>query len=111
MFKYQKIGEMDSEYPFLFCSKSDFWMEIPDDKVNSFENTKRQTPKMTFVFVLNSRLSKREFLLFKEDNIRIWRNIEKLVVFKDQLDTVVFIGVYGVVYSEFRSLFEINGSH
>ena len=52
MFKYQKIGEMDSEYPFLFCSKSDFWMEIPDDKVNSFENTKRQTPNMTFVFVL-----------------------------------------------------------
>ena len=38
MFKYQKIGEMDSEYPFLFCSKSDFWMEMPDDKVNSFEN-------------------------------------------------------------------------
>ena len=27
-------------------------MEISDDKVNSFENTKRQTPKMTFVFVL-----------------------------------------------------------
>ena len=27
-------------------------MEMPDDKVNSFENTKRQTPKMTFVFVL-----------------------------------------------------------
>ena len=53
MFKYQKIGEMDSEYPFLFCSKSDFWMEIPDDKANNFENTtKRQTPKMTFVFVL-----------------------------------------------------------
>jgi len=25
---------------------------MPDDKVNSFENTKRQTPKMTFVFVL-----------------------------------------------------------
>ena len=53
MFKYQKIGEMDSEYPFLFCPKSDFWMEISDGKVNSFENTKRQTPKMTFVFVLN----------------------------------------------------------
>lgn len=53
MFKYQKIGEMDSEYPFLFCSKSDFWMEIPDDKANNFENTtKRQTPKMTFVYVL-----------------------------------------------------------
>ena len=52
MFKYQKTGEMDSEYPFLFCPKSDLWMEIPDDKVNSFENTKRQTPKMTFVFVL-----------------------------------------------------------
>ena len=29
---------------------------MPDDKVNSFENTKRQTPKMTFVFVLK-RLS------------------------------------------------------
>ena len=29
-------------------------------------------------------------LLFKEDNIRIWCNIEKLVVFKDQLDSVVF---------------------
>ena len=27
MFKYQKNGEMDSEYPFLFCSKSGFWME------------------------------------------------------------------------------------
>lgn len=58
MFKYQKIGEMDSEYPFLFCSKSDFWMEIPDDKVNSFENTKRQTPKMTFVFVLRQLVNR-----------------------------------------------------
>ena len=63
----EKIIEMDREYPFLFCFKSDFWMEIPDDKVNSFENTKRQavidnsgdfedtkrqTPKMTFVYVL-----------------------------------------------------------
>ena len=38
MFKYQKIGEMDSEYPFLFCPKSDFWMEIPDDKVNSLRS-------------------------------------------------------------------------
>ena len=27
MFKYQKIGEMDSEYPFLFCFKSGFWMK------------------------------------------------------------------------------------
>ena len=27
MLKYQKIGEMDSKYPFLSCSKSDFWME------------------------------------------------------------------------------------
>ena len=53
MLKYQKTGEMDREYPFLFCSKSDFWMEISDNKVNSFENTKRQTPKMTFVFGLN----------------------------------------------------------
>ena len=25
MFKYQKNDEMDSEYPFLFCSKSGFW--------------------------------------------------------------------------------------
>lgn len=31
-------------------------MEISDDKVNSFENTKRQTPKMTFVFVLKGPL-------------------------------------------------------
>ena len=31
-------------------------MEISDDKVNSFENTKRQTPKMTFVFVLKRDL-------------------------------------------------------
>ena len=38
MLKYQKIGEMDSEYPFLFCSKSGFWIRIPDVKVNSFEN-------------------------------------------------------------------------
>ena len=57
MFKYQKTGEMDSEYPFLFCPKSDFWMEIPDDKVNSFENTKRQTPKMTFVYVLTRKIN------------------------------------------------------
>ena len=53
----------------------------------------------------------RECKLFKEDDIRIWSNIEKLVVFKDQLDSVVFIGVNGVVYSEFRRLFEINSSH
>ena len=51
------------------------------------------------------------YLLFKEDNIRIWCNIEKLVVFKDQLNGVVFIGVNGIVYSEFRRLFEINSSH
>ena len=56
----------------------------------------------------NSSLSKRECKLFKEDNIRIWRNIEELVVFKDQLDGVVFIGVNGVGYSKFRSLFQIN---
>lgn len=70
MFKYQKIGEMDSEYPFLFCSKSDFWMEIPDDKVNSFENTKRQTPKMTFVFVLSpTRKSKARIVLSGQHHI------------------------------------------
>ena len=38
--QYQKIGEINSEYPFLFCSKSDFWMEIPDDKVNHLKNKK-----------------------------------------------------------------------
>ena len=43
--KYQKIGEMNSEYPFLFYLKSDFWMEIPDDKVNHFENKKDKRPK------------------------------------------------------------------
>ena len=62
MFKYQKIGEMDSEYPFLFCSKSDFWMEISDNKVNSFENTKRQTSFLAFVFVL------------KDSQIFIWES-------------------------------------
>ena len=45
MFKYQKNGEMDSEYPFLFCSKSDFWMEIPDDKVNHLKNKKDKRPQ------------------------------------------------------------------
>ncbi len=43
--KYQKIGEMNSEYPFLFCSKSDFWMEIPDDKVNHLKNKKDKRPQ------------------------------------------------------------------
>ena len=38
--QYQKIGEMNSEYPFLFCSKPDFWMEIADDKVNHLKNKK-----------------------------------------------------------------------
>ena len=47
----KKLVKWIANIPF-FCSKSDFWMEMPDDKVNSFENTKRQTPKMTFVFVL-----------------------------------------------------------
>ena len=41
----EKIIEMDREYPFLFCSKSDFWMEIPNDKVNHFENKKDKRPK------------------------------------------------------------------
>ena len=46
---------MDSEYPFLFCSKSGFWIEYQMMKQNIFENTtKRQTPKMTFVYVLKS---------------------------------------------------------
>ena len=44
-----KIGEMNSEYPFLFCSKPDFWMEIADDKVNHLKNKKDKTPTMTFV--------------------------------------------------------------
>ena len=43
--KYQKTGEMNSEYPFLFYLKSDFWMEIPDDKVNYFENKKDKRPQ------------------------------------------------------------------
>ena len=42
---YQKIGEMNSEYPFLFCSKPDFWMEIADDKVNHLKNKKDKRPK------------------------------------------------------------------
>jgi hypothetical protein len=43
--KYQKIGEMNSEYPFLFCSKPDFWMEIADDKVNHLKNKKDKRPQ------------------------------------------------------------------
>ena len=78
MFKYQKTGEMDSEYPFLFCPKSDFWMEIPDDKVNSFENTKRQTPKMTFVFVLRKACNTGFSLLllknFQKNNF-FWKKV------------------------------------
>lgn len=38
--QYEKTGEMNSEYPFLFCSKPDFWMEIADDKVNHLKNKK-----------------------------------------------------------------------
>lgn len=36
---------MNSEYPFLFCSKSDFWMEIQDDKVNHLKNKKDKRPQ------------------------------------------------------------------
>ena len=43
--QYQKIGEMNSEYLFLFYSKSDFWMEIPDDKVNHLKNKKDKRPQ------------------------------------------------------------------
>ena len=45
MFKYQKNGEMDSEYPFLFCSKSDLWMELQMTRENIFENTKNKRQK------------------------------------------------------------------
>ena len=41
----EKIIEMDREYPFLFCFKSDFWMEIPDDKVNHLKNKKDKRPQ------------------------------------------------------------------
>ena len=41
----EKIIEMDREYPFLFCSKSDFWMEIQDDKVNHLKNKKDKRPQ------------------------------------------------------------------
>ena len=40
-------------------------MEISDDKVNSFENTKRQTPKMTFVFVLTDRMDLSVFVCYE----------------------------------------------
>ena len=45
MFKYQKNGEMDSEYPFLFCSKSDLWMELQMTRENIVENTKNKRQK------------------------------------------------------------------
>ena len=62
-----------------------------------FGNSQQNVLGVLFHVKQNSRLSKRECKLFKEDDIRIWSNIEKLVVFKDQLDSVVFIGVNGVV--------------
>ena len=43
---------MDREYPFLFCSKSGFWLEYQMMRQNIFEKQKRQTPKMTFVYIL-----------------------------------------------------------
>ena len=43
---------MDSKYPFLFCSKSGFWLEYQMIRQNIFEKQKRQTPKMTFVYIL-----------------------------------------------------------
>ena len=45
---------MDREYPFLFCSKSGFWLEYQMMRQNIFEKQKRQTPKMTFVYILTS---------------------------------------------------------
>ena len=48
---------MDSEYPFLFCSKSGFWLEYQMMRQNIFEKQKRQTPKMTFVYILKLELT------------------------------------------------------
>ena len=45
---------MDREYPFLFCSKSGFWLEYQMMRQNIFEKQKRQTPKMTFVYILRA---------------------------------------------------------
>jgi hypothetical protein len=45
MFKYQKTSEMGSEYLFLFCSKSDLWMELWMTRENIFENTKNKRQK------------------------------------------------------------------
>ena len=72
MFKYQKIGEMDREYPFLFCSKSGFWLEYQMMGQNIFEKIKRQTPKMTFVFVL-SQLLKLTFLFYLLDTLKNYK--------------------------------------
>ena len=45
MLKYQKIGEMDREYPFLFCSKSGFWLEYQMMGQNIFEKQKDKRQK------------------------------------------------------------------
>ena len=57
---------MDREYPFLFCSKSGFWLEYQMMRQNIFEKQKRQTPKMTFVYILKSvtQLKLRIFVVF-----------------------------------------------
>ena len=55
MLKYQKTGEMDREYLFLFFSNTDFRMEYQMMRQTIFEKRKKQTPKMTFVFVLRYR--------------------------------------------------------
>ena len=39
----EKIIEMDREYPFLFCFKSDFWMEQQMIRQNIFEDTYKKT--------------------------------------------------------------------
>ncbi len=54
----------------------------------------------SFVFhVVKDSLSSENHSHLKEDDIRIWSNIEKLVVFKETSWIVVFIGVNGVVCS------------
>ena len=36
VFKYQKTGEMDRKYPFLFFSNSESWDRLVGDETNYF---------------------------------------------------------------------------
>lgn len=50
----KKLVKWIGNIPFYFVLNSDFRMEYQMMRQNIFEKRKRQTPKMTFVFVLSN---------------------------------------------------------